>query len=103
MGYTDLSGYRFRDIADQMPLLQRQYDDSEYSLLRLVMDALFDVDGDGLITQENISNGYTRFRELHQQLSDGARGQNRRVILPKEKLARIRQEYESIHQKPFSP
>ena len=103
VGYTDLSGYRFRDIADQTPLLQRHYDESELSIFRLIVDALFDVDGDGLITQENISNGYTRFRELHQQLSDNARSQNRSVILPNEKLARLRQEYESVHQKPFSP
>lgn len=102
VGYTDLSGYRFRDIADQTALLQRQYDDAEHTLLQLIVDALFDVDGDGLITQENISNGYTRFRELHQQLSDNARGSSRRVILPNEKLARIRQEYESVHQRPFS-
>ena len=101
VGYTDLSGYRFRDIADQTPLLQRQYDESEQTLLQLVVEALFDPDGDGLITQENISNGYNRFRELHQQLSDNARGQNRRVVLPNEKLARIRQEYEAVHQRPF--
>jgi hypothetical protein len=102
VGYTDLSGYRFRDIADQTSLLQRHYDDSEYSLLELIIDALFDVDGDGLISQENISNGYTRFRELHQQISDNARGQSRRVVLPNEKLARIRQEYESVHQKTYT-
>ena len=101
VGYTDLSGYRFRDIADQTPLLQRHYDESERSLFQLIVDALFDVDGDGLITQENISNGYTRFRELHQQLSDNARSQSRRIVLPNEKLARIRQEYQSVHQKPF--
>ena len=102
VGYTDLSGYRFRDIADQIPLLQREYDESERTLLMLIVEALFDVDGDGLIAQENISTGYTRFRELHQQLSDNARAQSRRVILPNEKLARIRQEYESVHQKPFT-
>ena len=102
VGYTDLSGYRFKDIADQTSLLQRQYDDSEEYLVRLIVGALFDVDGDGLITQENVSNGYARFRELHQQLADNARGASRRVILPNEKLARIRQEYESVHQRPFS-
>jgi len=101
VGYTDLSGYRFRDIADQTALLQRKYDESEESLLKLIVEALFDVDGDGLITQENISNGYTRFRELHQQLSDNARGQSRRVVLPNDKLARIRQEYETVHRRPF--
>lgn len=101
--YTDLSGYRFRDIADQTALLQRPYDDAENATLRLVVEALFDTDGDGIITQENISNGYTRFRELHQQLSDAARGQNQRIVLPNDKLARIRQEYESVHQRPFSP
>ena len=101
VGYTDLSGYRFRDIADQTALLQRKYDESEESLLKLIVEALFDVDGDGLITQENISNGYTGFRELHQQLSDNARGQSRRVVLPNDKLARIRQEYETVHRRPF--
>jgi hypothetical protein len=42
VGYTDLSGYRFRDIADQTPLLQRHYDESERSLFQLIVDALFD-------------------------------------------------------------
>ena len=103
VGYTDLNGFRFRDIADQTPLLQRHYDQLEQPLLRLIMDSLFDPDGDELVTQENISNGYTRFRELHQQLSDNARGAGRRVLLPNEKLAKLRLEHEKVHQRPFSP
>ena len=103
VGYTDLNGFRFRDIADQTPLLQRHYDQLEQSLLRLIMDSLFDPDGDELVTQQIISNGYTRFRELHQQLSDNARGADRRVLLPNEKLARLRLEHEKVHQRPFSP
>ena len=100
-GYTDINGYRFRDIADQIALVQRTYDPSEAPTLTLIMKALFDTDGDGIITQENISNGYTRFRELHQQLTENARAQNRRIILPNEKLARLRQEYQLVHKKPF--
>jgi hypothetical protein len=47
VGYTDLSGFRFCDLADQTTLLQRQYDVSERAVLMLIVDALFDVDGDG--------------------------------------------------------
>ena len=100
-GFTDIQGYRFRDIADEHSLLQRTYDAMETRTIRLIVDALFDTDGDGIITQENIKNGYTRFREIHQQLSENARGLNRRTVLPNEKLARLRQEYESVHDKPF--
>jgi len=103
MGYTDLSGYRFRDIADQTALLQRTYDPMEISLLSLILGALFDTDSDGVINQDDLQNGYTRFREIHQQLADNARGLNRRVVLPGEKLARLRQEYETVQKKPFIP
>ena len=99
--YTDLSGYRLQDLNDQLPLLQRTYDPVEKQILTLIVDALFDLDADGIITPENITNGYTRFRELHQQLLENARGQNRRLILPSEKLARLRQEYKSVHNKEF--
>ena len=101
VGYTDIQGYRFRDIADQSALLQRSYDPVEARILDLILGALFDPDGDGLIAQENIQNGYTRFREIHQQLTETARSGNRRIVLPGEKLARLRQEYETVHKKPF--
>ena len=99
--YTDFSGFRFRDIADQSALVQRTYDPIEQPILILILDALFDTDADGIINPENIQNGYTRFRELHQQLAENARGLNRRIVLPSDKLARLRQEYQSVHNKPF--
>lgn len=101
VGYTDLTGYRLRDLADQTALIQRTYDPAEKRLIQLIVDSLFDPDGDGLIEAQNISNGYTRFRELHQELSDNARSQNRRIVLPSEKLERLRQEYESVRSEPF--
>ena len=103
MGYTDLNGRRFLDIADQTALLQRTYDPIETSTLSLILGALFDTDGDGVVNQDDLQNGYTRFREIHRQLADNARGLNRRVVLPGEKLARLRQEYEAVQKKPFSP
>ncbi|MCZ6632297.1 MAG: hypothetical protein O7G87_02765 [bacterium] len=99
--YTDLGGYRLQDMNDQLALLQRTYDPIEQQILTLIVDALFDIDADGIITPENITNGYTRFRELHQQLVENARSQNRRLLLPSEKLARLRQEYQSVHNKEF--
>jgi len=101
MEYTDLSGYKFRDLADQVALMQRTYDPVEAIALKLVIDALFDTNGDGIIGADEVSNGYTRFREIHQQLIERARGQNRRIILPNEKLERLRQEYQNIHSKPY--
>ncbi len=101
LGYTNLTGYRFRDLADQTALLQRSYDPAEKRLIQLIVDSLFDPDGDGLIEAQNISNGYTRFRELHQELSDNARSENRRIVLPGEKIGRLRQEYESVRNEPF--
>lgn len=99
--YTDLNGYRFRDLADQTQLLQRTYDPSEKIVLSLILESLFDPDGDGIITGENIENGYTRFRELHQQLIESARSQNRRIVFPSEKLARLREEYQTIRKESF--
>lgn len=101
MEYTDLSGYRFRDLADQVALMQRTYDPIEAIALKLVIDALFDTNGDGIIGADEVSNGYTRFREVHQQLIDRARGQNRRIILPNEKLERLREEYQRVHDRPY--
>lgn len=101
LGYTDLTGYRLRDLADQTALIQRTYDPAEKRLIELIVDSLFDPDGDGLIEAQNISNGYTRFRELHQELSDNARSQNRRIVLPSEKIERLRQEYEAVRSEPF--
>jgi len=103
MGYTDLGGYRFRDIADQAPLIQRTYDEMEAPVIRLIVEALFDTDGDGVIQPENLKTGYDRFRAIHQELVDNARGMNRRIVLPSEKLQRLRKEYETVHNKPFSP
>ena len=100
-GYTDFSGYRFRDIADQLPLLQRLYDPMEVTVLTLIMDTLFDTNRDGIVTAENIKNGYTRFRELHQQVIESVGGLNRRIVLPSDKLSRLRQEYENLHSEPF--
>lgn len=99
--YTDLTGYRFRDLSDQTALMQRTYDPLEKPVLTLILDALFDTDGDGVIAQENLTNGYTRFREIHQQLIESARGKNRRIVLPGEKLARLREEYQNAHKKPY--
>lgn len=99
--YTDLNGYRFREIADQTALMQRTYDPAETPTIKLILDALFDTDGDGVITQDNITNGYTRFRELHQQLIEQARSQNQRIVLPTDKLRRIREEYESKQNKTY--
>ncbi len=99
--YTDIQGYRFREIADQFALLQRVYDPMEVRTLTLIMDALFDTNGDGIITPENIKNGYQRFIVIHRQLADNARGLKRRIILPNEKLARLRKEYETVHKKTF--
>ena len=99
--YTDLTGYRFRDLSDQTTLMQRTYDPIEKPVLTLIIDALFDTNGDGIITPENIANGYTRFREIHQQLIESARNQNRRIVLPGEKLARLREEYQAVRKKPF--
>jgi hypothetical protein len=100
--YTDLNGYRFREIADQMALLQRTYDPSETFTVKLVIDALFDTDGDGIITQDNILNGYTRFREIHQQLIEQARSKNQRIVLPSDKLLRLREEYQAVHNKAYN-
>ena len=52
--YTDLNGYRFRDLADQVPLMQRTYDPAEKPILTLILDALFDPNADGIITQTDI-------------------------------------------------
>lgn len=101
MEYTDLNGYRFREIADQVALLQRTYDPIEMPMIKLVMDALFDTDGDGIITADNISNGYTRFREIHQQLIEQARSKNQRIVLPTDKLQRLREEYSALHNSDF--
>ncbi|MGA1196727.1 MAG: hypothetical protein ACO36I_09545 [Candidatus Latescibacterota bacterium] len=95
--YTDLNGYRFREVADQTALLQRTYDPVEKIILKLVIDALFDTDGDGVITSDNISNGYTRFREIHQQLIEQARAKNQRIVLPTDKLFQLREEYQALH------
>ncbi|MDA0748327.1 MAG: hypothetical protein O2954_17560 [bacterium] len=103
LAYTDISGYRFRDIGDQALLLQRTYDPAETRMVSLIIDALFDTDGDGIITAENLENGYVKFREIHQQLTETARGMNRRIVLPDEKLARLRQEYETLHNREFKP
>ena len=99
--YTDIHGYEFREIADQVSLLQRTYDEMEKPMLRLVIGALFDTDGDQIISGENIQNGYTRFRQLHQELADNAKGMNRRIILPNEKLAKLRDEYQAKQGRPF--
>ena len=99
--YTDLNGYKFRDLADQLSLMQRTYDPIEAPALKLVIDALFDTNGNGIIAADEVSNGYTRFREIHQQLIESAHGQNRRIILPNEKLERLRQEYQTTHNKPY--
>ena len=101
--YTDVNGYKFREIAEEVQVLQRDYDAAETRLLRLVIDALFDTDGDGLVSGEDISRGYTRFREIHQKLSESARANNRRLVMPGDKLARLRQEYETLHKKPYQP
>lgn len=101
MEYTDLNGYRFRDLADQVALMQRMYDPIEAIALKLVIDALFDTNSDGIVGADEVSNGYTRFREVHQQLIDRARGQNRRIVLPNEKLERLREEYQKTHNKPY--
>jgi len=101
MEYTDLNGYRFREIADQVALLQRTYDPIEMPMIKLVIDALFDTDGDGIITSDNISNGYTRFREIHQQLIEQARSKNQRIVLPTDKLQRLREEYRALHNSAF--
>jgi hypothetical protein len=93
--YTDVSGYRFRDIYDKIPLLERTYDPMEVQIVTLIIDALFDPDGDGIILPADIKNGYSRFRAIHQELTDNARSMNQRIILPNEKLARLRQEYRS--------
>lgn len=99
--YTDLNGYRFREVADQTALLQRTYDPVEKITLKLIIEALFDTDGDGIITSENISNGYTRFREIHQQLIEQARAKNQRIVLPTDKLQLLREEYRALHGKAF--
>jgi hypothetical protein len=99
--YTDLNGYRFRDLADQLALMQRTYDPSEMLTIKLVIDALFDTDGDGIITQENIVIGYTRFREIHQQLIEQARSKNQRIVLPSDKLQRLREEYRARQNRPY--
>ncbi len=91
--YTDVSGYRMSDILDQIHLLQRTYDPMEFKTVTLVIDALFDPDGDGIILPEDIENGYSRFRAIHQELTDNARSMRRQIILPREKLSRLRQEY----------
>ena len=91
--YTDVSGYRMSDILDQIHLLQRTYDPMEFKMVTLVIDALFDPDGDGIILPEDIKNGYSRFRAIHQELTDNAKSMRRQIILPSEKLARLRQEY----------
>jgi hypothetical protein len=101
VGYTDLSGYQMRDLAEQSPLLQRVYDPIEKPILILVMDALFDLDGDGIVDGQNLLNGTTRFREIHEQLVSGARGGNRRLVLPSDKLAALRQEYERVRKSPY--
>ena len=101
MEYTDLNGYRFREIADQVALLQRTYDPIETLMIKLVIDALFDTDGDGIITQDNLANGYTRFREIHQQLIEQARSKNQRIVLPTDKLQRLREEYSTRHDSDF--
>ena len=100
-GYTDIQGYQFREIANHPELLNRDYDVVEQPILMLVIEALFDTDGDGIIRFEDITNGYERFRVLHQELSDNTRGMRRRVVLPSEKLSRIRQEYKTLHKKDF--
>ena len=99
--YTDLNGYRFREVADQTALLQRTYDPVEKVTLKLIIEALFDTDGDGVITSENISNGYTRFREMHQQLIEQARAKNQRIVLPTDKLQLLRDEYQALHGKAY--
>jgi hypothetical protein len=99
--YTDLNGYRFREIADQIALLQRTYDVAEAPMLKLVLDAMFDTDGDGIITPENIANGYTRFREIHQELIQKARSKNQRIVLPSDKLQSLREEYQARHNSPY--
>jgi hypothetical protein len=99
--YTDVNGYRFRDLTDQVALIQRTYDPIEKGVLILIIESLFDTDADGIITAENVPNGYTRFRELHQKLIEGAQSQKRRIVLPNDKLAQLRQEYLDVHKKPF--
>jgi len=99
--YTDLNGYRFREVADQTALLQRTYDPVEKVTLKLVIESLFDTDGDGIITSENISNGYTRFREIHQLLIEQARAKNQRIVLPTDKLLQLREEYRALHGKSY--
>ena len=64
---------------------------------------IFDPDGDGMIEAHNLANGYSRFRELLQELSDAARSENRRIVLPGDKIARLRKEYESVRSEPFRP
>ncbi|MDP6779433.1 MAG: hypothetical protein QGI83_21950, partial [Candidatus Latescibacteria bacterium] len=100
-GYTDIQGYQFREIANHPELLNRNYDVVERPILVLVIDALFDTDGDGIIRFEDLKNGYERFRLIHQELADNTRGMKRRVVLPSEKLTRIRQEYKAAHKRDF--
>lgn len=102
LGMTDTGSYRLNDLTTQTLLLQRTYDPAERVLLQLVIDTLFDRNGDGIIEQTDISAGYVRFRELHQELSDLVRGQGRRVVLPSEKISKLRQEYESVRGMPYS-
>ena len=103
LGYTDLTGFRLRDLSEQTSLIQRTYDPAEKRLMQLVVDSLFDPDGDGMIEAQNLANGYSRFRELLQELSDAARSENRRIVLPGDKIARLRKEYESVRSEPFRP
>ncbi len=100
-GYTDIQGYQFREIANHPELLNRDYDEVELPILVLVLEALFDTDGDGIIKFEDIKNGYERFRVIHQELSQNTRGMRRKVVLPSEKLSRIRQEYKALRKKEF--
>ena len=67
-----------------------------------MIGALFDTDGDFIITADNIANGYTRFRQIHQQLADNAKGLNRRILLPNEKLEALRDEYQAKQGKQFN-
>jgi len=100
--YTDVSGYRFRDIYDQIALLERTYDTMEIQILTLVIDTLFAPDGDGIVLPGDIQNGYSRFRAIHEELTDNARSMNQRIILPNQKLSRLRQEYRNRRGKEFN-
>ena len=100
--YAGVNGYRFREIYDQIPLLERSYDPMEVQIVTLIIDALLDPDGDGIILPANIKNGYSRFRAIHQELTDNTRSMNQRIILPNDKLSRLRQDYWSKRGQDFN-